>query len=96
MKKALVTTATIAALLAAGASIGSFASEDERGAKRLKMEGTVPLSTIVKDLESKGYTRFAEIEFEHGRYEVKGRRSDGKQFKVYVDAHTGKIRNDND
>lgn len=91
MKKAVVTIITTAVLVA-GTTIGALASEKDNDGKRLMMDGTLALSVIVKDLEDKGYTRFSDIEFEKGRYEMEGRHSDGKRFKIYVDAHTGKIR----
>jgi uncharacterized membrane protein YkoI len=89
MKRVLTTAA--AALVVACLSPGVLASEDEKGKKALRMEGTMPLSVIVKQLEESGYKKIAEIEFERGLYEIKGRKADDSWFEIYVDAHTGKI-----
>ena len=88
-----VPTAATAVLVAVGLSLGALASEDDKGKKALKMEGTMPLSSIVKRLEESGYKKIAEIEFERGLYEIKGRKADDSWFEIYVDAHTGKIVN---
>ena len=86
-----VLTAIAAVGVAVCLSLGALASEDEKGKKVLKMEGTMPLSSIVRQLEESGYKKIAEIEFERGLYEVKGRKADDRWFEIYVDAHTGEI-----
>ncbi|MDH3593564.1 MAG: PepSY domain-containing protein [Rhodospirillales bacterium] len=86
-----VLTAAAALVFAVCLSLGALASEDEKGKKALKMEGTMPLSVIVKQLEESGYKKIAEIEFERGLYEIKGRKADDSWFEIYVDAHTGEV-----
>jgi predicted small secreted protein len=86
-----VLTAAAAVVVAVCLSLGALASEDEKGKKALKMEGTMPLSSIVRQLEESGYKKIAEIEFERGLYEIKGRKADESWFEIYVDAHTGEI-----
>lgn len=86
-----VLTAAAAMVNAVCLSLGALASEAEKGKKALKMEGTMPLSVIVKQLEESGYKKIAEIEFERGLYEIKGRKADDSWFVIHVDAHTGRI-----
>lgn len=42
-------------------------------------------------LAAQGYRDFREIEWEHGRYEVKAQSAQGRPVKVYVDGRSGMV-----
>ena len=53
----------------------------------------LPMSTILQDLQSKGYDNIRKIKFEHDVYEVEAISKQGTKIKLSVNPQTGKIAN---
>lgn len=51
----------------------------------------ITIQQALSTAEKAGYTDIREIEFEHGKWEVKGRDAHGKKFKVKIDATSGEL-----
>ncbi|HVV67775.1 MAG TPA: PepSY domain-containing protein [Gammaproteobacteria bacterium] len=51
----------------------------------------MPLSKILENLQSKGYTVFREIEFQNGLYVTKAFNSQGENLKIRINPQTGEI-----
>ncbi|VEB37750.1 Uncharacterized conserved protein [Legionella sainthelensi] len=57
----------------------------------------VSIQQALSAAEKAGYTNIRKIEFEHGKWEVKGKDAQGKKFKIKIDATTGNLsKKDND
>ncbi|HZW61337.1 MAG TPA: PepSY domain-containing protein [Candidatus Babeliales bacterium] len=52
---------------------------------------TVPISAIIKNLQTKGYNNIKEVKFEHGFYEVEAMNSQEKEVKLEIDPKTNTI-----
>lgn len=51
----------------------------------------VPLSTVLQNLQTKGYTDVRKVDFEKGAYEVKAIDQQGMNVEMKVDPKTGNI-----
>ncbi len=51
----------------------------------------MPLSKILENLQSKGYTIFREIEFLNGLYVTKAFNAQGQNLKIRINPQTGEI-----
>ncbi|KTD32810.1 hypothetical protein Lnau_2458 [Legionella nautarum] len=70
------------ALLFLGSSV-AFAS--------LATNPSITIQQALSTAEKAGYTNIRKIEYEHGKWEVKGLNADGKKFKIEINATTGAI-----
>ena len=90
---------TIAALtLAAGLAGAAYAGNDRETVQRASSPATagaestpLTMDEVLARLRIAGYSDFAEVEREKGRYEVKGRDAEGRRVELYVDARDGKV-----
>jgi len=51
----------------------------------------IKMSTIIQDLQKKGYNTISKIEYEDGFYEAKVLNSNGEEIKLHINPTTGEI-----
>ena len=51
----------------------------------------LPVRDVYDRVEAAGYRDIREIEWDHGRYEVKASNAQGERVKLYVNATTGAV-----
>ncbi|STX52134.1 Uncharacterized conserved protein [Legionella busanensis] len=69
------------------------------GCSTVFADSTQPKVSIQQALsaaEKAGYTDIRKIEYEHGRWEVKGKNAQGNKFEVKIDATTGALTKEED
>lgn len=57
---------------------------------------SLPMSKILQNLQTKGFTIIKEVEFEHGAFEVEAIGPQGNKLKLQVNPQTGEITNNKD
>jgi len=79
-------TAGIAQAQASAPSVAPAAS-----AAAVSPQARLTLRDIYDRMEAAGYRDIREIEWDHGRYEVKADNARGERLKLYVNATTGTV-----
>ncbi|SDM38990.1 Peptidase propeptide and YPEB domain-containing protein [Oryzisolibacter propanilivorax] len=79
-------TAGIAQAQAPAPSVAPAAS-----AAAVSPQARLTLRDIYDRMEAAGYRDIREIEWDHGRYEVKADNARGERLKLYVNATTGAV-----
>jgi uncharacterized membrane protein YkoI len=72
-------------------SLGSFVLGASVAFASLATPPQITIHQALSTAEKAGYTNIREIEYEHGKWEVKGLNAQGKKFKIEIDATTGAL-----
>lgn len=91
MEKAFGPSAAVSLMLSGVSPSAAFSREGAATGTGRRPE-EVPLSDIIRGMETQGYHDFREIERVHGHYEITARNARGKRATVYGNPVTGELR----
>lgn len=91
IRRSLVLLAAGAALTWSIAQAQAPAPAQAPAAATAPAAGQLTVRDVYDRMEAAGYRDIREIEWDHGRYEVKASNAQGARVKLYVNATTGAV-----
>lgn len=83
--------ATVASTVLAGGAVQAQVPATAPAAVQAPAAAPLTVRDIYDRMDAAGYRDIREIEWDHGRYEVKAGNAQGERVKLYVNATTGAV-----